>query len=191
MSKLVALAFGLLLLGPLGCRPKIGDKCETSVDCSVQGDRLCDATQPDGYCTIFNCEPDGCPPGEAQCVAFNVRLDPACGDAINATATPRFERSFCMKPCSDDSDCRAGYACLDPADKANHRNAAIIDSTRDSDLVCMVAASLPPETYVAPDGGDGGPGVCEPGDASFDVAPYDGGAGGAGGASGKGGAGGA
>src|SRR5690242_18467125 len=45
-----------------GCKPKIGDECKTSTDCSVTGDRLCDITQPSGYCTIFNCEePGSCP----------------------------------------------------------------------------------------------------------------------------------
>ena len=44
-----------------GCQPKIGDACNTSTDCSTQGDRLCDTTQPGGYCTIFNCEPNTCP----------------------------------------------------------------------------------------------------------------------------------
>src|SRR5206468_6843571 len=29
-----------------GCTPKIGDDCQTSVDCSQQGDRLCDTAQP-------------------------------------------------------------------------------------------------------------------------------------------------
>ena len=53
----------------LGCSPKIGDECATALDCSALGDRLCDTTQPGGYCTIFNCEPDTCPE-EAACVAF-------------------------------------------------------------------------------------------------------------------------
>src|SRR5258705_13828561 len=51
----------------VGCSPKIGDKCSVSTDCSVQGDRLCDPTQPGGYCTVFNCEPDRCP-DESVCV---------------------------------------------------------------------------------------------------------------------------
>ncbi|MFW5740185.1 MAG: hypothetical protein ACOC1F_07450, partial [Myxococcota bacterium] len=57
----------------LGCNPKIGDDCTNSTDCSVSGDRLCDTTQPGGYCTVFNCEPDMCPE-EAQCVAFDTEF---------------------------------------------------------------------------------------------------------------------
>ena len=60
----------------LGCTPSIGDECVTSLDCSQLGDRLCDASQPLGYCTIFNCEPDACPE-EAICMGFGLELDPA------------------------------------------------------------------------------------------------------------------
>ena len=41
-----------------GCSAEIGDDCSNSTDCSSTGDRLCDTTQPGGYCTLFNCEPD-------------------------------------------------------------------------------------------------------------------------------------
>src|SRR5690348_74537 len=47
-----ALAAALIAVG---CLPKIGDHCTTSLDCSQTGQRLCDTTQPDGYCTVFNC----------------------------------------------------------------------------------------------------------------------------------------
>ena len=48
-------------LGTFGCKPKIGEDCATSTDCSISGDRLCDVTQPGGYCTVFNCEPNTVP----------------------------------------------------------------------------------------------------------------------------------
>src|SRR5262245_6663007 len=104
-----------LLLAALavGCAPKIGNSCKLSTDCSQLGDRLCDATQPDGYCTIFNCEPDTCP--ESACVGFNAELDPAC-KGTDISRTPRFERTFCMQPCSDQGDCRDGYKCASPSE---------------------------------------------------------------------------
>ncbi len=108
-----------LLLGA-GCAPKIGKACTLSTDCSQLGDRLCDTTQPQGYCTIFNCEPDTCP--EAVCVGFDSQIDPACG-GTQASQASRFERTFCMKGCNDDSDCRDGYRCQEP--KA--LSAAIVD----------------------------------------------------------------
>jgi hypothetical protein len=98
------------LLGSLavlaGCSPKIGDKCTVSTDCSIQGDRLCDPTQPGGYCTVFNCEPNRCP-DEAVCVAFN---EPSCS---SPALSRRFQRTFCMLVCESNDDCRAGYVCQD------------------------------------------------------------------------------
>src|ERR1700712_731835 len=93
-----------------GCTPKIGNTCTLSTDCSQLGDRLCDVTQPDGYCTIFNCEPDQCP--DSICVGFDPTLDPACKNADNGRWA-RFQRTFCMKPCDDDGDCRDAYQCVD------------------------------------------------------------------------------
>ena len=59
-----------------GCAPQIGDECETSVDCSQGGERLCDITQPGGYCTVFNCEPNSCPEDESLCVQFGAVRSP-------------------------------------------------------------------------------------------------------------------
>jgi hypothetical protein len=125
--------------GAVGCRPDIGDDCVTSIDCSQQGDRLCDTSQPEGYCTVFNCEPDQCPE-EAVCVGFGLELDPVCGQVYDPAWT-RFERSFCMLACEDSSDCREGYACVSPGE----RRALSIDlenELRDS-KVCFVASSVP------------------------------------------------
>src|SRR6185503_2465887 len=112
--------------------PKIGDHCTTSLDCSQTGQRLCDTTQPDGYCTVFNCEPDTCPDTTA-CVAFNNTIDPACGTA-NDGANPRFERTFCMAPCNETSDCRQGYECA----SASKRGGLAIDVLHPHDKVCLV-----------------------------------------------------
>lgn len=133
--SLVALLGG----GVLGCRPDIGDDCVTSIDCSQQGDRLCDTSQPEGYCTVFNCEPDQCPT-EAVCVGFGLELDPVCGEVYDPRWT-RFERSFCMLACEDSSDCREGYACVSPTE----RRAVSIDLENElkGSKVCFVASSVP------------------------------------------------
>lgn len=182
-----------------GCAPKIGKKCSISTDCSQLGDRLCDTNQPEGYCTIFNCEPDTCP--DAICVGFDPSLDPACGK-VDDGRWPRFQRSFCMAPCSSDGDCRDGYECIDLSRPENQtsRRAEVVDlGASDGGLgygVCMARAS----NKSSADGGvedagmqstgDGGiPGVCKP----FDGFPSDGGVpwepftgqGGAGGAGGS------
>jgi hypothetical protein len=100
------------------CTPTIGDKCVTSNDCSTRGDRLCDTSQTDGYCTQFNCAKNGCP-DDAACVLFNPVV-PGC-ETPNASFNDRsggygsrLARSFCVATCSSDSDCRAGYVCGDP-----------------------------------------------------------------------------
>ena len=146
-----------------GCAPKIGDECETSVDCSQGGERLCDITQPGGYCTVFNCEPDSCP-DDSVCIAFAAQpsAHPACqiSDGLS-----RFSRSFCMASCSSNSDCRSGYQCLDVSVENNDWGAVLLDDD-ESGKVCIVPAStekLPnlddPEAaeVCRPDGGGGSP----------------------------------
>jgi hypothetical protein len=102
-----------------GCKPQVGDSCKLSTDCSVTGDRLCDTSQPDGYCTIFNCEPDTCP-GSSVCVSFHPKSE-------------RFERRFCLATCGQPSDCRSGYVCIEPS----KRDAVIVDSSTPHDTVCL------------------------------------------------------
>ena len=58
LSHLLAFAAALLLVA---CQPEIGDSCSNASDCSQQGERTCDVTQPGGYCTIFGCDVDACP----------------------------------------------------------------------------------------------------------------------------------
>lgn len=149
-----------------GCAPKIGNRCTLSTDCSQIGDRLCDATQPDGYCTIFNCEPDTCP--ESVCVRFNAQLDPAC-EATDLIRSPRLERTFCMQPCDDESDCRTDYTCIKPSE----RGARVVDilpapEARSAQKVCMVALSPPQNNQSV----DSSPNVCGPGDVGPAWTPY-------------------
>lgn len=177
-----------LALSAIGCLPKIGDDCTTSLDCSQQGDRLCDTSQVNGYCTVFNCEPDTCP-DSAVCVAFNHTLDPACGPYDDGS-WPRFERTFCVAGCNEDSDCRDGYACIAAVDQGGF----VVDKEKPRDKVCLVVLSVQPVTT------PNIPGVCGPGNPGTLPDPYEppgsggsggtGGVGGAGGAGGSGGAGG-
>ena len=137
--------------GLLGCAPQIGDDCTTSIDCSQLGDRLCDTSQPDGYCTIFNCEPDQCPE-EALCVGFGFDLDPACS-SVDDPRWSRFERTFCMVGCEEQEDCRPGYVCAAPGD----RRAVSIDV--DNELAGSKACF--PEGTVADASGEA-PAICTP-----------------------------
>jgi hypothetical protein len=121
-----------------GCAPKIGDECETSVDCSQGGERLCDITQPGGYCTVFNCEPDSCP-DESVCIAFAAQPS-ARPDCRIADGLSRFSRSFCMASCSSNSDCRSGYQCIDVNTEDNGWGAVLLDDD-ESGKVCIVPAS--------------------------------------------------
>jgi hypothetical protein len=151
----LALVLGLVW-GGAGCKPKIGEDCTTSVDCSISADRICDTTQPGGYCTVFNCEPNNCP-DEAVCVAFGE------GTCSTAGVSTRFRRTFCMRTCEEDGDCRGGsYKCLDVSrDPARQ----IVDSNPSSRRICAVPSTQPPaDNATYPD-----PPVCFPSDASFDV----------------------
>jgi hypothetical protein len=108
----------------VACRPQIGDECETSVDCSSTQERLCDISQPGGYCTIFNCEPDTCP-DESACIEYAAQPSvlPECRDPH---ATTRYQRSFCLQKCEEDGDCRDRYVCT-RIDAANPWGAINVD----------------------------------------------------------------
>ncbi|HEY8080039.1 MAG TPA: hypothetical protein VIF62_38175, partial [Labilithrix sp.] len=131
VPALLRLAFACALLA--ACTPSIGDKCVLSTDCSPRGDRLCDTSQPDGYCTIFNCAGDGCP-DLAACVLFNASV-PGCGysDRTGGGGS-RLGQSFCIARCHSDGDCRAGYVCVDP--RRQPWGAIILDDDQ-TQLTCM------------------------------------------------------
>jgi hypothetical protein len=121
----------LLLLG--ACGDKIGDACNSSLDCAKDGTRVCDLTSlPDGYCTIEGCDFGTCP-DEAICVRFypgaqesipcestaDCALNEVC--ALSGNCVPRLlERRFCMRECEGDGDCRDGYECRDQALMKEH-----------------------------------------------------------------------
>jgi hypothetical protein len=96
----------LLLALPLSaCAPKLGDGCERTAECSVNGDRTCDRSQPGGYCTIPDCEANSCP-DDGACVRFQ-------------PDEPRLSRAWCMASCGNTKDCdRDRYVCRN-ADQLN------------------------------------------------------------------------
>lgn len=112
-------ASALVASALVGCKPEIGDSCKVSTDCSITGDRLCDTSMPDGYCTMFNCDPGTCP-SEAVCVEFHPQSE-------------RFARRFCVRGCEESSDCRAGYECVDPKE----RDGRINEGSPDYRTVCL------------------------------------------------------
>lgn len=118
MKTLVVLA-----LLAAGCGKEIGDACIVSTDCSPDGDRQCDLSQHEGYCTIQGCDFSTCPE-EAACIRFftgqfeNKDCDannPCSFDELCSLTNKCVPRSsevrFCMKTCDSSSDCRDGYEC--------------------------------------------------------------------------------
>ena len=170
------LPVALFALFALGCAPDIGDSCETSIDCSQTGERLCDVSQAahGGYCTVFDCEPNDCP-DEADCVLFGASPS-SVGGCENVSGNNPSQRSFCMKQCDNNSDCRTddGYICMIPLEPAINLEG------NGQRKVCMLPQSGRPVTDVD---GDRPGGVC------MGENPPSGGAG-AGGTGGTGGSGG-
>ena len=142
LAKLALYVAGAALA--LGCTPKIGDECTVSTNCSVSGDRLCDITQPNGYCTVFNCEPDTCPEA-SECINFGTSS--SVDLCTPSQGISPHQRSFCMASCSTDADCRAGYACL----YANAIGAVLAENSR-SGPVCAVKPKTQPTLVTYPDG---------------------------------------
>lgn len=140
-----ALAFSAFALGLAGCQSSIGDGCVLSTDCSIRGDRLCDTSQPGGYCTQFPCRGNLCP-DEAACVLFNSSI-PGCGYDDRAGSTgSRAARQFCVASCKSNGDCRPGYVCADP--RLPPWNALVLDDDQ-TRRTCLV---IPPDP-VTVDGG--------------------------------------
>lgn len=133
-TRMQSLRLGALLF-LLGCQPSIGDHCIQSTDCSPTGTRLCDTSQPNGYCTIFNCVPNACPP-EGACVETNPNVFGCAYDDRHAPS--RLSRQLCLKKCSQDSDCRQGegYACVVP-----EKYGILVLDTDQTEKVCLPSTS--------------------------------------------------
>jgi hypothetical protein len=113
-------AFGALTLA---CGKDIGAECKTAWDCSQDNSRICDLSQPGGYCTMDGCDEKSCP-SESVCIRFFPRRFPSasCADSAGCSAdeiclpegicVPRSsERRYCAFECGNNGDCRGGYEC--------------------------------------------------------------------------------
>jgi hypothetical protein len=145
LSTRLRLAF-LALVTLSACTPSIGDKCVLSTDCSTRGDRLCDTSQPDGYCTQFNCSKNSCP-DQAACVLFNAGIQ-GCGyDDRSGGYGSRVARAFCVASCGRDSDCRSGYLCADPRSPPYY--GIIQDDVQDKRTCMVIPADYDPDAGLA------------------------------------------
>jgi hypothetical protein len=106
------------LLALSACGPKFGDGCKNSTDCSVQNTRICDRSQPGGYCTIANCKPGDCG-DDGVCVRFR-------------PAEPRLSTSYCMGKCDTTSDCdRDAYYCKSAQQLTDDMNIGVDDDEKE------------------------------------------------------------
>jgi hypothetical protein len=116
------------------CAPAIGDECKTSLDCSSQGSRLCDRTQPHGYCTLRGCESGTCPE-DSVCVKFR-------------PVQERLATTYCMAKCDDDGDCRSdeGYRCSTASEfgETAELEAEILGRSNQGFCSAEAVMSLPP-----------------------------------------------
>ncbi|MDJ0764653.1 MAG: hypothetical protein QNJ97_16865 [Myxococcota bacterium] len=110
----IYICFGFLM----ACGAEIGDECTLDYDCSQNLERNCDRSQPGGYCLIVGCDPDECPE-EAVCVEFTapcpqVNDDPNDDNPIDDCdlIEPNRGRSYCLRHCSSNGDCRSKYQCV-------------------------------------------------------------------------------
>ncbi len=118
-------------LASSGCGKKIGDGCSTNIDCQQDGTRICDLSQPGGYCTVDGCDEDSCP-SESVCVRFFdqkfsttpcdeqpcASFNEVCVTRGAGTVPPTkvcvpasSERRYCADKCGGDGDCRGAYSC--------------------------------------------------------------------------------
>jgi hypothetical protein len=81
------------------CGKKIGDDCMTAADCDPNGGRICDISQPGGYCTVLGCDETTCP-SEAACIRY-------------------FPVQYLTKPCNPYCEDRVGLPVPDAAQGAD------------------------------------------------------------------------
>jgi hypothetical protein len=109
--RFIQFAFLMIALG--GCSSEIGDSCSYDVDCSENMDRNCDHNQPGGYCLVLGCDPDDCP-SEAVCVEFTTPCPEGTESATCEQIEENRERTYCLRHCKSDKDCRSHYQCVLP-----------------------------------------------------------------------------
>ena len=143
----------LAVLAVVGaCGKEIGDACVISTDCDPNGERLCDPSSNNGYCTIQGCDVATCP-GESVCVRFFTGSfsNKACDHDPENPADPSMparecsfdelcalddhcvarssEVRFCMRTCGSNGDCRQddGYECRDLEKMKLHGGEPVLD----------------------------------------------------------------
>jgi hypothetical protein len=156
----------VLALVASACGSKIGDSCAVGSDCSQEGGRICDRNQPEGYCTIVNCDVGSCP-SESECVQFfssvrdescasdnDCNLDELC--TVGGYCAQRSTESrFCMLRCGGHGDCRNGYECRDLERMQAHGGQTVArDGQTPEQLPGFCAAALPCENDTDCDLGD-------------------------------------
>jgi hypothetical protein len=110
--KLLRLAVGLgALATAAACSHGIGDDCVTSVDCSPSGDRMCDLSQPGGYCTVDGCDAHSCP-SDSVCIRYfpEAYLSQPCQVLCEDIGVALMSTDDCSAGRQD--DCAPDEACL-------------------------------------------------------------------------------
>ncbi|HET6150672.1 MAG TPA: hypothetical protein VFH68_24240 [Polyangia bacterium] len=148
-------------LTSMGCARSIGDECQINTDCSANGDRTCDMSQPGGYCTIDGCDQTSCPE-DSVCVRFfpeqflSRPCNPACEDTDPPSSSdPTSAASRCpdrAPACTELSrtdDCSADEICLPAglcAPRSNERRLCVKTCGGDDDCrggyACRAAGTL-------------------------------------------------
>jgi len=168
---LLAVPFAALAAALTGCTPAVGDSCALSTDCATDGTRICDTSEPGGYCTVLNCTGNSlgsvCP-DNALCVLFNPNI-PGCPYSAHAPAPTGTAQ--CRGRCARNSDCRADYVCAIPTSAP--WNAKILD-TDQAQAVCLPAlvfvdGGKSPVAYGYSGPPDAEPPVCQAAGPTFDA----------------------
>lgn len=92
MAHLISLVLGLTLSGAL--LATVGDVCKSNSNCGIQ--EQCVAEFDQGYCVQFDCSEKKSCPTDAKCMQV-----------------PPENFTLCLKKCTKNSDCRAGYRCYE------------------------------------------------------------------------------
>jgi hypothetical protein len=116
-------------LSAIACSQQIGASCQTASDCNPNGGRICDISQPGGYCTILGCNETSCP-SEATCIRY-------------------FPVQFLTKPCNPSCEDRLCQPALGGGDGGT--------STSDAGLPLCPAVCPPESTQAQPDCCPNGP----------------------------------
>jgi hypothetical protein len=154
--RFVLTAVAVLTFCSFGCGNEIGDACSISPDCSPNGDRTCDTSSTNGYCTIIGCNFDTCPE-EAVCVRFfsvgDTGVECANNDECSADelctlggfCVPRSaEVRFCMRKCGGNDDCRDAYECRDEELMKLHGGEPVAPPGETPDNLESFCAEAPP-----------------------------------------------